>query len=302
MLAAGLLARNAVAKGLRTQAVGEDVARARARRSSPTTSTRPACSAALDKLGFNIVGYGCTTCIGNSGPLPEPIADAIEDEQARRRGGALGQSQLRRAASIRSRASTISRRRRSSSRTRSPAAWTSTSTREPLGIGSDGPVFLRDIWPAPQEVEDEILRSVKRGACSRTQYADVFEGDEQWQRPRRSRRRALRVGRSFDVREESAVLRGHDDDAARRQADRRRARARACSATRSRPITSRPPARFPPRVPPGKWLIAHGVTTKDFNSYGARRGNHEVMMRGTFANIRLRNELAPGTEGGWTRD
>jgi aconitate hydratase len=170
--------------------------------------------------------------------------------------------------------------------------------REPLGIGSDGPVFLRDIWPAPQEIEDTILSSVK-GEMFAKQYANVFEGDEQW--------RALDVptGATYAWDAQSTYV-----------ANPPYFEGMTMDAPGVKPITGArvlgmfgdsittdhisPAGNIAAASPAGKWLIAHGVKTRDFNSYGARRGHHEVMMRGTFANIRLRNELVPGTEGGFT--
>ena len=131
-------------------------------------------------------------------------------------------------------------------------------------------------------------------------YADVFTGDERWRALPRTGGRAVRLGAGLDVRPAAAVLRGH---VARAGSRLRTSPARACSsgsATRSRPTTSRRPARSSPTRRPAKYLIEHGVERKDFNSYGARRGNHEVMVRGTFANVRLRNKLVPGSEGTWT--
>ena len=134
----------------------------------------------------------------------------------------------------------------------------------------------------------------------REQYADVFSGDDRWKNAAGADRRSLRVGARLDLHPQPAVLRGHHAGDRRRCATSPARACSRCSATASRPITSRRPARSRRTARPGKYLMAHGVQPADFNSYGARRGNHEVMMRGTFANIRLRNQLAPGTEGGWT--
>ena len=172
---------------------------------------------------------------------------------------------------------------------------------EPLGNDKAGkPVYLRDIWPTPQEVESTVRSAVSTPKCSTRNTRDVFTGDAHWRALARSRRRSLRVGRQIHLHQESAVLRRNAGKARRRFPICAGCARWRCSATASPPITFRPPARFRRDSPAGKYLIAHGVKPKDFNSYGARRGNHEVMMRGTFANIRLRNQLAPGTEGGWT--
>ena len=172
---------------------------------------------------------------------------------------------------------------------------------EPLGNDKAGkPVYLRDIWPTPQEVESTmrssvIERDVPQGIRRR------FHRRRALARAARSRRRSLRLGRRNPP--TSRTRRISTDMPSKPGAACRSCTACACwpcSAIASPPTTFRPPARFAADSPAGKYLIAHGVQPKDFNSYGARRGNHEVMMRGTFANIRLRNQLAPGTEGGWT--
>ena len=172
-------------------------------------------------------------------------------------------------------------------------------TTEPLGTGTDGkPVYLRDIWPTEHEIQAAMLASVDAGDVPQ-QYASVFDGDERWRALPGADGRALRVGRAVDLHPQAAISR-------RAHAGARAALgivgARVLAAARRQHHDG---PHFAGRVDPadspaGKYLIAHGVQPKEFNSYGARRGNHEVMMRGTFANIRLRNQIAPGTEGGWT--
>jgi aconitate hydratase len=171
-------------------------------------------------------------------------------------------------------------------------------TREPLGIGTDGPVFLRDIWPSPMEVQDEIVRSVKQEFFKR-QYADVFKGDEHWQ--------GLNVpsGETYAWQDDSTYVKNppYFEGMTMNPPGVRPITGAKALALLGDSITTdhiSPAGNIPAASPAGKWLIEHGVQRKDFNSYGARRGNHEVMMRGTFANIRLRNEMVPGTEGGWT--
>jgi aconitate hydratase len=171
-------------------------------------------------------------------------------------------------------------------------------TREPIGIGSDGPVFLRDIWPSAQEVQDEILHSVKKEFFE-TQYADVFKGDEHWQ--------GLNVpaGETYAWQGDSTYVKNppYFEGMTMTPPGVKPITGAKALAMLGDSITTdhiSPAGNIPAASPAGKWLIEHGVERKDFNSYGARRGNHEVMMRGTFANIRLRNEMAPGTEGGWT--
>jgi aconitate hydratase len=296
MIGAGLLARKARAKGLRTKPW---VKTSLAPGSKVVTEYLEAAGLQkdLDALGFNLVGYGCTTCIGNSGPLPDPIAAAIEE------GKLIVASVLSGNRNFEGRVNPLTR----FNYLASPPLVVAYAlagrmdldlTREPLGIGTDGPVFLRDVWPTPAEVHDEINRSVK-AEFFRTQYADVFKGDEQW--------RSLDVpaGQTYAWDPSSTYVKNPpyfegmtmSPPGVRPITDAR------CLALLGDSITTdhiSPAGSIPPSAPAGKWLIEHGVPRKDFNSYGARRGNHEVMMRGTFANIRLRNEMVPGTEGGWT--
>jgi aconitate hydratase len=296
MLGAGLLARNAVRKGLKTKPW---VKTSLAPGSKVVTEYLVAANVQkdLDALGFNLVGYGCTTCIGNSGPLPEPIAKVVEENKL------IVASVLSGNRNFEGRVNPLTR----FNYLASPPLVVAYAlagrmdvdlTREPLGIGKDGPVFLRDIWPSPTEVQDEINRSVK-SEHFRRQYADVFKGDEQWQ--------SLDVptGQTYAWDDTSTYVKNPPYFAGMTMAApgvRPIAGAR-CLALLGDSITTdhiSPAGSIPATSPAGKWLIDHGVTKKDFNSYGARRGNHEVMMRGTFANIRLRNEMVPGTEGGWT--
>jgi aconitate hydratase len=251
----------------------------------------------LDALVFNLVGYGCTTCIGNSGPLPDPIAKVIEENKL------VVASVLSGNRNFEGRINPLTR----FNYLASPPLVVAYAlagrmdldlTREPLGIGSDGPVFLRDIWPTPGEVQDEINRSV-RAEQFKQQYADVFKGDEQWQ--------SLDVptGQTYAWDESSTYVKNppYFEGMTMSPPGIRSITDARCLALLGDSITTdhiSPAGSIPPSSPAGKWLIEHGVQRRDFNSYGARRGNHEVMMRGTFANIRLRNEMVPGTEGGWT--
>jgi len=296
MLAAGLLARNAVKKGLSTKPW---VKTSLAPGSKVVTDYFNAAGVTeyLDKLGFNLVGYGCTTCIGNSGPVPEPIAVAIEQ------GKLFVASVLSGNRNFEGRVNPLTRYNYLASPPLVVAYAIAGRmdldlTREPLGIGSDGPVFLRDIWPSAQEVQDEILRSVKQ-EFFKTQYADVFKGDMHWQ--------GLKVpaGETYAWQEDSTYVKNPPYfDGMTMQAPGVKpiigARALAMLGDSITTDHISPAGNIPAASPAGKWLLEHGVQRKDFNSYGARRGNHEVMMRGTFANIRLRNEMVPGTEGGWT--
>ncbi|MGI9043082.1 MAG: aconitate hydratase AcnA [Gemmatimonadaceae bacterium] len=296
MLAAGLLARNAVSKGLMTKpwvktslAPGSKVVQ--------DYFTAAGVLASLETLGFHIVGFGCTTCIGNSGPLPQPVADAIEEHKL------VAAAVLSGNRNFEGRINPLTRFNYLASPPLVVAYALAGKmdidfNTEPLGIGSDGPVFLRDIWPAPKDVEDEILRSVK-AEMFKNQYANVFEGDENW--------RSLPVpeGDLYDWVADSTYVKNPPffDGMTLTPPGVRPIREARVLAKLGDSITTdhiSPAGSIPAASPAGKWLIAHGVNTSEFNSYGARRGNHEVMMRGTFANIRLRNELAPGTEGGWT--
>jgi aconitate hydratase len=296
MLAAGLLARNAVNKGLKTKpwvksslAPGSKVV---------TDYFRQAgLQQYLDQLGFQLVGYGCTTCIGNSGPLPEPIAQAIDANKLVVAAVLSGNRNFEGRVNPQTRFNYLA----------SPPLVVAYAlagrmdldlTREPLGVGNDGPVFMRDIWPSPQEVQDEITRSVK-AEFFKTQYADVFKGDEQW------RQLDVPKGETYAWAEDSTYVKNPPYFAGMTMEPpgiRPIAGARALAMLGDSITTDHisPAGNIPASSPAGKWLVEHGVEKKDFNSYGARRGNHEVMMRGTFANIRLRNEMAPGTEGGWT--
>ncbi len=296
MLAAGLLARNAVAKGLSTKpwvktslAPGSKVVQ--------DYFTAADVLDSLETLGFHIVGFGCTTCIGNSGPLPQPIADAIEGNKL------VAAAVLSGNRNFEGRINPLTRFNYLASPPLVVAYALAGKmdidfNTEPIGIGNDGPVFLRDIWPAPKEVEDEILRSVK-AEMFKNQYANVFDGDENW--------RGLPVpeGALYDWVADSTYVKNppfFDGMTLTPPGVRPIREARALALLGDSITTDHisPAGSIPASSPAGKWLIAHGVNTSEFNSYGARRGNHEVMMRGTFANIRLRNELAPGTEGGWT--
>jgi aconitate hydratase len=251
----------------------------------------------LDALGFYLTGYGCATCIGNSGPLPEPVANAIESSKLVVAAVLSGNRNFEGRVNPLTRFNYLA----------SPMLVVAYAlagrmdidmATEPLGIGSDGPVFLRDIWPSTQEIQDEILRSVK-GEMFQRQYADVFKGDESWQ--------GLDVptGATYAWDEQSTYVKNppyFEGMTMQPPGVLPIAGARALAMLGDSITTDHisPAGNIPAASPAGKWLIAQGVKTRDFNSYGARRGNHEVMMRGTFANIRLRNELAPGTEGGWT--
>jgi aconitate hydratase len=296
MLGAGILARNAVDKGLRTPPWVKTSC-APGSRVVTDYYKQAGLLEPLEALGFHIVGYGCTTCIGNSGPLPEPIAAAVEEHKLIVASVLSGNRNFEGRVNPHTRFNYLA----------SPPLVVAYALAgrmdidfesEPLGIGNDGPVFLRDVWPAPTEVQDEIDRSVK-AEFFRTQYADVFRGDEFWQNLE------VPAGETFAWPSDSTYVKNppYFEGMTTEPPGVRPVRGARALALLGDSITTdhiSPAGNIPAASPAGKWLIAHGVQRKDFNSYGARRGNHEVMVRGTFANIRLRNEMVPGTEGGWT--
>jgi aconitate hydratase len=252
----------------------------------------------LDKIGFNLVGYGCTTCIGNSGPLPDPIAEGVQKGDLVVAAVLSGNRNFEGRINPHVRMNFLA----------SPmlvVAYALAGTvdidlaKEPLGQGSDGrDVFLRDIWPSNTELRAAIKQAVKPEQYKR-EYGKVFAGDEAWQK--------LRVpeGQRFAWDEPSTYVRNPPffdvEKTPRPVGDIVGAR---CLALLGDSVTTdhiSPAGSISKKSPAAKYLIEHGVKPEDFNSYGARRGNHEVMMRGTFANIRLRNLLVPGVEGGVTR-
>ena len=297
MVAAGLLARKAVEKGLATKpwvktslAPGSKVVTEYYREAGLTPY--------LDQLGFNLVGYGCTTCIGNSGPLPPAISKVIEERDLVAVAVLSGNRNFEGRINSDVRANYLA----------SPPLvvayalagrididWQS----EPIGTGRDGqPVFLRDLWPSRREVEETILKSL-RSDMFRQQYRDVFAGDERWN--------SLDVpqGDTYAWDPESTYVRQppYFVDMPAEPAPVQDVHGARVLAVFGDSITTdhiSPAGAIKVVSPAGKYLIDHGVAPKDFNSYGARRGNHEVMMRGTFANIRIRNKMVPEIEGGFT--
>src|SRR5437762_12542905 len=296
MLAAGLLAKSAVAKGLSSKPW---VKTSLAPGSKVVTDyfKKAGVMGALQQLRFNVVGFGCTTCIGNSGPLPQPIAEAVESHKL------VVASVLSGNRNFEGRINPLTR----FNYLASPPLVVAYAlagrmdidfNTEPIGVGKSGPVFLRDIWPSPKEVEDEILKSVK-AEMFKAQYSNVFHGDDNW------RSLPEKEGDLYAWDPDSTYVKNppfFEGMTLTPPGIRPIGGARALGMFGDSITTDHisPAGSIPASSPAGKWLIEHGVKSADFNSYGARRGNHEVMMRGTFANIRLRNELAPGTEGGWT--
>jgi aconitate hydratase len=297
MVGAGLLARNAVARGLR---VGPTVKTSLAPGSKAVTGYLEAAGlmAPLAALGFDLVGYGCTTCIGNSGPLDAPVAAAVEANDLIVAAVLSGNRNFEGRIHPLARASYLA----------SPPLVVAFAlagrvdidlTTEPLGIDDAGaPVFLADIWPSPDEVRSVIGTAIDPELFRRT-YAVVFEGDERW--------RALPIPEgdryAWDAGSTYVAKPPFFDRLSFTPApvaDIVGARALAVLGDSVTTDHISPAGSIAPSSPAGQWLQAHGVSPLEFNSYGARRGHHEVMMRGTFANIRLRNRLVEGTEGPFT--
>jgi aconitate hydratase len=253
----------------------------------------------LDKLGFGLVGYGCTTCIGNSGPLIPEVSQAVNDNDLAAVSVLSGNRNFEGRINPDVKMNYLA----------SPplvVAYSLTGTMDidlmddPIGQDSDGnDVFLADLWPSPQQVQDIINETVQASGFA-SSYADVFAGDERWQ--------GLDVpeGDSFEWAEDSTYVRrppyfdGMDREPSGIE-DIVGARVLAVLGDSVTTDHISPAGSIKTDSPAGHYLSDHDVERKDFNSYGSRRGNHEVMIRGTFANIRLRNQLAPGTEGGVTR-
>ncbi len=299
MIGAALLAKKAVEKGLSrkpwvktTLAPGSKVVSDYYEKSGLTPY--------LDKLGFNLVGYGCTTCIGNSGPLiPEVSAAVNENDLAV--------------------VSVLSGNRNFEGRINPDVKMNYLASpplvvayalagsmdvdlfNDPLGQDTDGnDVFMRDIWPTAKEIEDVIATAITSDMFS-SDYADVFAGDEQWQSL------PTPEGKTFEWDPDSTYVRKPpyfdgmpDEPSPVEDIEGARVLLKLGDSVTTDHIS--PAGAIKKDSPAGAYLSAHGVEQRDFNSYGSRRGNHEVMIRGTFANIRLRNQLAPGTEGGFTRD
>jgi aconitate hydratase len=297
MIGAGLLARDAVKRGLK---VKPWVKTSLAPGSLVVTEYLKAAGLLeyLAELGFNIVGYGCTTCIGNSGPLPEPVASIVRDRNLIVASVLSGNRNFEGRIQSQVRANYLA----------SPPLVVAYAlagtmqidlTSEPIGHDSAGhPIFLKDIWPPEREIQETMLRSVQ-SEMFRTKYAQVFDGDARW------RSLPIPTGERFEWSDDSTYIRnppffeGLTKETAP-PTDITGARVLAMLGDSVTTDHISPAGSIPADSPAGRYLISKGVAPADFNSYGARRGNHEVMMRGTFANIRLRNQLAPATEGGWT--
>jgi aconitate hydratase len=297
MIAAGLLAKKAVEKGLsRKPWVKSSLAPGS--RVVTEYYEKAGLTPFLEELGFHTVGYGCTTCIGNSGPLPEEISAAIEEGELVVCSVLSGNRNFEARIHPEVKANYLA----------SPPLVVAYSlagrmdldlNEEPLGTDADGnDVFLRDLWPTGDEIQETIARSIDGSMFSRT-YADVFSGDDTW--------RGLPVpeGDLFAWEDSSTYVRQppYFDGMSREPGAVEDVRGARCLVRLGDSVTTdhiSPAGAIQPDSPAGKYLTEHGVPRKDFNSYGSRRGNHEVMVRGTFANVRLKNLLVPGSEGTWT--
>jgi aconitate hydratase A / 2-methylisocitrate dehydratase len=297
MVAAGLLAKNAVERGLaRKPWVKSSLAPG----SKVVTEyyEQAGLSQYLDELGFQTVGYGCTTCIGNSGPLPEAISDAVGEGDLVVCSVLSGNRNFEARIHPEVKANYLA----------SPPLVVAYAlagrmdvdlVSEPIGVDRNGEqVFLRDLWPSSEEIQRTIAGSVRGEMFSRT-YADVFTGDESW--------RALDVptGDLFAWDDTSTYVRRppYFDGMPREPEPVEDIHGARCLVMVGDSVTTdhiSPAGAIKPDSPAGAYLVEHGIERKDFNSYGSRRGNHEVMVRGTFANVRFRNLVVPGSEGTWT--
>jgi aconitate hydratase len=297
MIGAGLLAKKAAEKGLASKpwvktslAPGSKVVTEYLKDSGLLPY--------LEAIGFHLVGYGCTTCIGNSGPLPEPVVNAIQEGDLVAAAVLSGNRNFEGRIHPNVRANYLA----SPPLVVAYALAGSMDTdlyNEPLGNDSDGkPVYLRDIWPTPQEVQETMRKSV-RSEMFRKEYGQVTEGDEQW------KNMPVPQGELFQWDLQSTYVREapYFDGMSRTPAELKEIKGARVLALLGDSVTTdhiSPAGSIERNGPAARYLSNNDVLPKDFNQYGARRGNHEVMMRGTFANIRLKNMLAPGTEGGVT--
>ena len=298
MIAAGLVAKNAVERGLQSKPW---VKTSLAPGSKVVTEylQKAGLMPHLEKLGFNLVGYGCTTCIGNSGPLDDEIREGVED------GDLVAVSVLSGNRNFEGRIHALVR----ANYLTSPPLVVAYALvgrmdvdlyNEPLGTGKNGgPVYLRDIWPSRQEVDDAVAGALESGMF-RKSYADVFKGGAQWNAMPVPRGELYEWDPASTYVRNPPFFEGLTPGAPPMEAiEAARVLVYLGDSVTTDHIS--PAGVIKKDSPAGDYLISHGVQPRDFNSYGSRRGNHEVMMRGTFANVRLRNKLVPGVEGGFTR-
>jgi aconitate hydratase len=298
MLGAGLLAKKAVERGLSVPPYVK-TSLAPGSRAVIDYLERAGLMEPLKALNFDLVGFGCTTCIGNSGPLPEPVAQAVDENGLVVAAVLSGNRNFEGRIHPQVRASYLA----------SPplvVAYALAGTvdidlqTEPIGRDREGkPVFLREIWPSSDEIKQTIASAIDSGIFKET-YDHIFDGEERWA--------ALQVptgalyewdGASTYLREPPFVQGIPDEPPPITDVTGARCLVMVGDSVTTDHIS--PAGSIAPASPAAKYLTEHGVAPRDFNSYGSRRGNHEVMVRGTFANIRLRNELVPGIEGGWTK-
>ncbi|MFG2226750.1 aconitate hydratase AcnA [Streptomyces sp. NPDC048644] len=299
MVAAALVAKKAVEKGL-TRKPWVKTTLAPGSKVVTDYFDRAGLTPYLDKVGFNLVGYGCTTCIGNSGPLPEEVSKAVNEHDLAVTSVLSGNRNFEGRINPDVKMNYLA----------SPPLVVAYAiagsmkvniTKDALGIDQDGkPVYLQDIWPTEAEVNEVVASAIGQDMFS-SSYEDVFAGDAQWQ--------ALPIptGNTFEWDAESTYVRKppyFEGMTMETTPVEDIAGARVLAKLGDSVTTDHisPAGAIKADTPAGKYLTEHGVERRDFNSYGSRRGNHEVMIRGTFANIRLRNQIAPGTEGGFTRD
>ncbi len=298
LIGAGLLAKKAIEKGLTTKPW---VKTSLAPGSQVVTDylAKAGLNTYLDQLGFNLVGYGCTTCIGNSGPLPDNISDAIKDENI------YAVSVLSGNRNFEGRISPLVKANYLASPPLVVAYAIAGSMnkdlyKDPLGKDKDGnDVFLKDIWPTNQEIEDTLQKSLNAEMFIK-RYSNVSEGPEQWQKIK------TEESSIYNWEDTSTYVKkppffdnlSDEPEGFKEIKDARPLLILGDSVTTDH---ISPAGSIQKESPTGEYFMKHQILPKDYNSYGSRRGNHEVMMRGTFANIRIRNEMAPGTEGGFTK-
>jgi aconitate hydratase len=298
MMAAGLLAKKAVEKGL-TRKPWVKTSLAPGSRVVTEYYRKAGLIPYLEKLGFHVVGYGCTTCIGNSGPLPQDVSYAINEKELVAVSVLSGNRNFEGRINSEVRANYLM----------SPPLVVAYALAgridvdvvgDPLGKGKDGkPVYLRDIWPTQQEVQSAVAACID-SKMFHDNYSTIFEGDAEWKK--------LQVpkGDTYAWVQDSTYIRRapYFDDMPARPAPVQEIKGARVLAKLGHSVTTdhiSPAGSIKPSSPAGRYLQEHGVKPADFNSYGSRRGNHEVMVRGTFANVRLRNKLVPESEGGVTK-
>lgn len=299
MVAAALVAKKAVEKGL-TRKPWVKTTLAPGSKVVTDYFDKAGLTPYLDKVGFNLVGYGCTTCIGNSGPLPDEVSKAVNEHDLAVTSVLSGNRNFEGRINPDVKMNYLA----------SPPLVVAYAiagsmkvdiTKDALGVDQDGkPVYLQDIWPTEAEVNDVVANSIGEDMFNKS-YQDVFAGDAQWQAL------SIPTGNTFEWDSESTYVRKPPyfegmtmETTPVEDITGARVLAKLGDSVTTDHIS--PAGAIKGDTPAGKYLTEHGIERRDFNSYGSRRGNHEVMIRGTFANIRLRNQIAPGTEGGFTRD